>query len=109
VDTVSAAALDPRDQPLIVTLLNNGDADWDHQVARLERWRAGTIFALAQVRGAQPPADIVGMECTPGETATMRQAAIDALTAAAAPADVTEAAALASSPEAPWRRRHARA
>jgi len=109
VDAVGAAALDPRDQPLIVTFLNSGDAAWDHQVARLERWRAGTSFALAQVRGAQPPADIAGMECAPGETATMRQAAIDALAASAVPADVTEAAALASSPAAPWRRRHARA
>jgi len=107
VDAVEAAALDPGDQPLVVTLLNTGDPDWDRQIARLERWRSGTSFALVQVKGAHPPADIAGLACAPGETATMRQAALDALAAPAPPADVTEAAALASSPEAPWRRRHA--
>jgi tetratricopeptide (TPR) repeat protein len=106
-DVVNAAALDPGDQPLVVTLLNDGDDEWDRQLARLERWHAGTSFALVQVRGTQPAADVAGGECGAGETATMRQAALDALARSAGAADVTQASALASSPEAPWRRRHA--
>jgi len=106
-DAVNAAALDPGDQPLVVTLLNDGGEEWDRQLARLDRWHAGTSFALVQVRGTQPPADVAGAECAPGETATARQAALDALSMNADPADITEAATLAASPEAPWRRRYA--
>lgn len=106
-DAIGAAALDPGDQPLVVTMINTGSEDWERQVARLERWRAGTTFALVQVRGTPSPADVAGAEVAPVQAAPALEAARDALSRSAAPADVTEAATLAASPEAPWRRRHA--
>jgi len=106
-DAIGAAALDPGDQPLVVTMVNTGGEDWERQVTRLERWHAGTTFALVQVRGTATPADIAGLEVGPGEAAQALASARDAFGREAGPADITEAAALAASPQAPWRRRHA--
>jgi tetratricopeptide (TPR) repeat protein len=103
---VAVAALDPADQPFIVTLVNGGTAELDRQMARLERWKTGATFALIQVAGAVPSADVVGALCAPHAAPAALEAARLALAQpAAAASDPDEAARLAASPDAPWRRR----
>jgi tetratricopeptide (TPR) repeat protein len=102
--TVSAA-LDPADQPMIVTVFNNGGEEWAKQLARCERWKSGLTFALAQTPAAPDVADVAGrlgalneiLVRTAAETALQQNLAFTP--------DVAEAAALASSDHAPWRRR----
>jgi tetratricopeptide (TPR) repeat protein len=102
--TVSAA-LDPADQPIIVTIFNNGGEEWAKQVARCERWKSGITFALAQTPSAPEVADVAGRLGALNEN-QVRLAAETALQQNLAfTPDVTEAAALASSDQAPWRRR----
>ena len=102
--TVSAA-LDPADQPIIVTVFNNGGEEWAKQIARCERWKSGSTFALAQTPSAPDVADVAGrlgalkevLVRTTAETALQQNFAFTP--------DVAEAAALAASEQAPWRRR----
>jgi len=103
---VTAAALDPADRPVIVTVVNTGGEEWERQLARLERWRSGMSFALVQLANAWPPADVAGAVRPAAEAASVLEAARAAL-AETAPGtlDIEEAAALAASAEAPWRRR----
>jgi hypothetical protein len=101
------AALDPADRPLIVTLLNDGGAEWAKQARRLERWGAGTTFALLQLPDAADPADIAGAVRTVAP-ADAREALARALALpAAAPAESGETERLAANPQAPWRHRAA--
>jgi len=99
------AAVDPADRPLLVTVYNQGGEDWGKQLARLERWRAGTAFALAQSPQASDPADLAGrMGLLDPER--VRAAAETALQISPADTpDTTEAAQLLSNDQAPWRRR----
>jgi tetratricopeptide (TPR) repeat protein len=102
--TVSAA-LDPADRPMIVTVFNNGAEEWAKQIARCERWKSGTTFALAQTPAAPDVADVAGRLGALSET-LVRTAAETALQQNLAfTPDVAEAAALAASEQAPWRRR----
>jgi tetratricopeptide (TPR) repeat protein len=105
--TEMLAALDPADRPLIVTLLNDGGAEWAKQARRLERWGAGTTFALLQLPDAADPADIAGAVRTVAP-ADAREALARALALpAAAPAESGETERLAANPQAPWRHRAA--
>jgi tetratricopeptide (TPR) repeat protein len=104
-DHVRSAALDPGDRPLIVTVLNHGAEDWSRQIARLARWRAGATFALLQQPGTAEPADLVGC-IRPVSHAGAVHAAREALARVPdVPPSADEAALLAASPAAPWRRR----
>ncbi len=105
IDAAPAAALDPADRPLVVTVHNDGNADWAKQAARLTRWRSGTLFALAQSPSAPDPADIAG-RVGALDPELVRSAAAAALAGGPAePPDVAEVIRLAASPQAPWRRR----
>ena len=105
---VAAAALDPADRPFVVTLVNGGTAELDRQTARLERWHTGVTFALIQVAGMVPSADIVGALCAPHAAPSALEAARLSLDHADVIAsDADEPARLAASAEAPWRRRQA--
>jgi len=102
--TVSAA-LDPADQPLIVTVFNNGGEDWAKQLARFERWKAGITFALAQTPSAPEVADVAGRLGALNENLVLLATETALQQDLAFTPDVTEAAALAASERAPWRRR----
>jgi len=104
-DLVAAAALDPGDRPLVVTVLNHGGAEWVKQLARLARWRCGTTFALVQQPGAAEPADLVGVVRALNGAAAHRAAlaALRLSAPAAGPDQVAEA--LAAGAQAPWRLR----
>jgi hypothetical protein len=103
-DVVAAAALDPADRPLVVSVINHGSEEWAKQVGRLARWRAGATLALVQLPGVREPADLVGMIRSMAAEAAHRATAA-ALELSAAPPDIAEAALLAASAQAPWRRR----
>lgn len=105
--TAMIAAIDPADRPLIVTLLNDGGAEWAKQTKRLARWSAGATFALVQVPGAPDPADAAGaIRAVPPEEVRAFAGAALALKEAE-PMDATEAARLAANAQAPWFRRAA--
>ncbi|MFI5280371.1 MAG: hypothetical protein ACHQU1_07740 [Gemmatimonadales bacterium] len=105
VGTMMIAAIDPVDRPLIVTLMNDSNAEWTKQAKRLSRWRAGTTFALVQQPGVCDPADIAGaIRALPAEEVRAVAGAALAL-ASSEPADVTETAQLVSNARAPWFRR----
>ncbi len=99
-----AAAVDPQDAPLIVTIYNGHGEEWAKQVARIARWKSGTMFALAQSPSADHAADIAGRlgVLDPGFVARAAAAALDRTIAAP---DVTESAALLLGPQSPWRLR----
>lgn len=103
---VAAAALDPADRPLVVTISNNGAAEWEKQTQRLVRWRAGTSLALVQAPGTGDPADLVGIvrALAPEQAAAAAQAALQ-WREPKPPPDVEEPARLLGNLEAPWRRR----
>jgi Flp pilus assembly protein TadD len=104
VDPAVAAALDPADRPIVVTVFNNGADEWAKQIARLTRWKSGTTFALAQAPGVDHAADVAG-RLGALDPELMQKAAETALGKNLPAADVAEAAALVASPKAPWRRR----
>ena len=100
-------AVDPADQPLIVTVCNDASAEWGRQIGRLERWGAGTTFALVQLPAVDDAADIVGTICA-ADPAAVAAIAVEALQLTVADgADIDEAALLAACPRAPWRQRRA--
>ena len=99
-----AAALDPADRPVVVTIYNTGTGEWAKQMGRLARWKSGTSFALAQAPNVEFPADVAG-RLGALDPALVQQAAKDALALPIDAGDVAEAAALAASAQAPWRRR----
>jgi tetratricopeptide (TPR) repeat protein len=103
-DRVERAALDPGDQPLVVTVLNHGGEQWAKQMLRLARWRSGTAFALVQQPGTAEPADLVGVVRALNGAAAHR-AALAALRLSVPSGDLADAARLAASQQAPWRRR----
>lgn len=107
VSTAMIAAIDPVDRPLIVTLLNDGNADWATQTKRLSRWSAGTTFALVQVPGAADPADIAGAIRAVQPEAVRAVAGAALALPASEPADVAETIRLTSNAQAPWYRRAA--
>jgi predicted negative regulator of RcsB-dependent stress response len=103
---VPLAALDPEDRPLIVTVYNGGTEEWSKQLARLERWRSGYAFALAQEPGVAETADVIGTLHCPGGAPTARGNLARALPlAGAVPAVGDEVTALAKSALARWRTR----
>jgi tetratricopeptide (TPR) repeat protein len=107
VSTAMIAAIDPVDRPLIVTLLNDGNAEWTKQAKRLSRWSAGTTFALVQQPGVTDPADIAGaIRAVPADEVRAFAGAALAIPRSE-PADVAETARLAANPQAPWCRRSA--
>ncbi len=67
VHVLGAAALDPADRPLIVTVVNDGREGWGKQLDRLARWRSGFGFALYEPETAADPADVVGVGIEPLE------------------------------------------
>ena len=104
IDVAPLAALDPADRPLVVTVFNNGGAEWAKQMGRLARWKAGTTFALAQAPGIDHAADAAG------RLGALDKELVATATAAALEknlpgVDAADAAALILSPQAPWRRR----
>jgi hypothetical protein len=99
------AAVDPADEPLLVTEYNQGGEDWAKQTARLTRWRAGTTFALAQAPNTPDTADIAG-RVGALDAELVRSAADAALAKPADAPDIIEAASLLGSTMAPWRRRY---
>jgi hypothetical protein len=101
---VGAAALDPADRPLLVTVYNARGEEWTKQLARLDRWRAGTTFALFQAGAADGTADVVGtLRSEPSDAAAAAAGALrEPAATVALPPEVT---ALAASPLASWRRR----
>jgi tetratricopeptide (TPR) repeat protein len=107
---VPLAALDPADRPLIVTAFNGGDEEWGRQIARLDRWRSGYAFALAQDPGAGETADVIGTLHCPGGAPTARGHVSRALQLAdAAPPVGEEVTTLARSALARWRARQSAA
>ncbi len=103
---VPLAALDPADEPLLVTLLNDDAPEWGKQLQRLARWRAGAALALVQIPGAVAAADLAGIVRTmarsdAGHAAELALSRPDTQP----PVGLAEAASLAGSTEAPWRRR----
>jgi len=103
------AALDPTDRPLVLAAWNGGGREWGHQLSRLERWRSGYAFALAQGADAEDPADVIGTWRWAGEPAALRrhleQALAQPLPAAAVDPEIL---ALAANPLARWRARQTR-
>lgn len=98
------ASIDPTDRPLVVTLINDGGATWAKLTRKLERWSAGTTFALLQRPNAAEPADLIGAQRS--APAARLQAAAAAIACAPERAlKVTETARLIASALAPWRRR----
>jgi Tfp pilus assembly protein PilF len=105
---VPLAALDPADRPLIVTAFNAGAEEWSRQVARLDRWKSGYAFALAQEPGVSETADVIGTLRCPGGAPTAHLHLARALPlAGAAPPVGEEIVALARSALARWRARQA--
>ena len=104
-----AAAMDPADRPLVVTLINDGGGVWARYVRELELEGAGATFALLQHPTATDPADLIGAQRS-APAAELREAAAAALAALArepareAP-DLSETARHLASELAPWRRR----
>lgn len=105
VQAALVAALDPKDRPIVVTVFNHGADDWSKQIARLTRWKSGTTFALAQTPSAADSADIAGRLGALDRDLVFRAAETALQQNLSFTPDVTEAAALASSLQAPWRRR----
>ena len=101
------AALDPADRPLVVSAWNGGGREWSHQLARLERWRSGYAFALAQVPGVAESADVVGTMRFTDAVAFEQQLARTLAQPPTATAVEPELLALARSPLARWRTRFA--
>jgi len=100
------AALDPADRPLVVTAWNGGGREWSHHLARLERWKAGYTFALAQAPAVEESADIIGTLRLSDDVEAHRQLVTRALaTPAADAAPGREILTLARSPLARWRSR----
>ena len=100
------ASLDPADRPLVVAAWNGGGREWTHHLARLDRWKSGFAFALAQAPGVTDSADVIGtLRCT-GDVAALRAQVARAL-ALPLPAATAEheVLALARSPLARWRAR----
>ncbi len=100
------AALDPADRPLVVAAWNGGGREWDHALTRLERWKSGYAFALAQAPGIADSADLIGtLRCSGDLTALQQQVArvlaLPPQTAAVEPELLT----LARSPLARWQTR----
>jgi hypothetical protein len=104
--SVPLAALDPADRPLIVTAYNADGEEWCKQIARLDRWRSGYAYALAQEPGASVSADVIGTLHCPGGAPTARGSLARAFQlAGAAPPLGDDAATLARSALARWRTR----
>jgi len=101
------AALDPADRPLVVSAWNDGGREWSHQLARLERWRSGYAFALAQVPGVGESADVIGTVRFADAVAFEQQLARALAQPPAAAAVEPEMLALARNPLARWRHRFA--
>ncbi len=99
------AALDPADRPLVVAAWNGGSQEWSHHLARLDRWRSGYAFALAQVPGVTESADVIGTERCADAAAFQQQLARALAQPATAAAVDPEMLALARSPLARWRTR----
>ena len=102
-----ASAVDAGDRPLIVAAYGDGEA-WRKQLARLERWRDGCAFALAQPPDTTDPADVVGTLRWTGDAVALHRAmprALDAVPPAPTPGGDEEIAALARHQLAQW---HAR-
>ena len=100
------AALDPADRPLVVTAWNGGGREWGHQLARLDRWRSGYAFALAQAPEVTDSADVIGTLRCPGDVTALRQQMAQAIALPpAAMAIEPEVVDLARSPLARWRER----
>ena len=100
------AALDPADRPIVVATWNGGGRDWNHHLTRLDRWKSGYAFALAQAPGVAESADVIGTLRCPGDPAVLQQQVARALAlpppAAAVEPDILT---LARSPLARWRTR----
>jgi tetratricopeptide (TPR) repeat protein len=106
---VPVGALDAGDWPLVVTVYGAGD-EWAKQLARLDRWKSGLLFALAQAPGAADVADVIGTLRCPGGARAAYQHAARALQIPRPPAPGDdEIAALAANPLARWRTRQAAA
>ncbi|MDP3773160.1 MAG: hypothetical protein Q8Q85_02740 [Gemmatimonadales bacterium] len=104
--TVSAAALDPDDRPLVVTAYNHGTDDWSKQLARLARWRSGYSFALVQAPGVTELADVVGTLRRLGDATAVYAVTARAFAFTAPPPfDAREAVILAAKGSALWQRR----
>jgi tetratricopeptide (TPR) repeat protein len=105
---VAVRALDPDDRPLIVTGVATHGGEWSKQLARLARWKSGYTFALLQPPGPDDVGDVVGTLRGPRDPATAGALACAAVALASQvePADVAEAASLASSPASLWQRRN---
>ena len=104
-----AAALDAGDRPLVVTAWNDGSREWAHQIARLDRWKSGYGFALAQSTDPGDPADVIGTWRWSGDPAALRRHLTHALAAPLAGGAVDpEILALAGNPLARWRTRQTR-
>ncbi len=100
------AALDPADRPLVVAAWNGGGREWSHQLARLDRWKSGYAFALAQVPGITDSADVIGtLRWTSDVTALQQQLSRALAVPIPATAVEYELLALARSPLARWRTR----
>lgn len=102
------AALDPADQPLVVTVANHDARDWCRQMARLRRWKGGYSFALIQRPGVADPADVVGTRRGPHDPDAARlllPRTLELLPADFPPPPAGEILALAESPLALWRAR----
>ena len=98
------AALDPADHPLLVTVWNAGGREWGHHVARLDRWRSGYAFALAQVADPAEPADVLGTWRYAGDAAALHRHLAQAIARPLAAGVVDpEILAIASNPLARWR------
>jgi tetratricopeptide (TPR) repeat protein len=107
VQLLGAAALDPADRPLVVTVVNDGRDGWGKQLDRLARWRSGYAFALYEPEGAAEPADVTGVGTEPAEHE--RTWVLDALRGARPSGEAAdpEALALARQPLAAWQVRAA--
>jgi tetratricopeptide (TPR) repeat protein len=102
------AALDPGDRPLVVAMWNDGGSEWARQLARLEGWKCGYAFALAQAPGVTDSADVIGTLRHPADPAAQRRQLARALEMTPpASAVEPEILALARSPLARWRTRQA--
>jgi hypothetical protein len=102
-----ASAVDAGDRPLMVAALGDGDA-WRKQLARLERWRSGYAFALAQPPETTDPADVIGTLRWAGDAATLHHYMLRALQTpppAPLPPGDEEIAALTRHPLAQWHTR----
>jgi tetratricopeptide (TPR) repeat protein len=106
---VPAAAVDPADRPLLVSVCGAGQ-EWEKQVTRLDRWNAGYTFALTQAPGMAEVADVIGTLRCPGDArAIYRHAERALLIPAPDTPGAGEITALAASPLARWRKRQSAA